>query len=64
MLHYFGNIITQRNAKNQCDLRLIQGNKLSRPLLDKTRWKKIWEGSRKGDKHEHYHLYQRIHKET
>jgi 4-amino-4-deoxy-L-arabinose transferase-like glycosyltransferase len=57
MLHYFGNILTQRDEKHRCDLRLIQGNKLSRPLLDETRWKKIWEGSRKGDKGEHYRLY-------
>ncbi|MCR4303456.1 MAG: glycosyltransferase family 39 protein [Gallionella sp.] len=60
MLHYFGNIITRRGAKQRCDLRLIQGDKLSRPLLDETRWKKIWEGSRKGDKNEHYRLYRRV----
>ena len=60
MLHYFGNIITRRDPKQLCDLRLIQGDKLSRPLLDETRWEKIWEGSRKGDKNEHYRLYQRI----
>ena len=60
MLHYFGNIITRRGAKEGCDLRLIQGDRLSKPLLDETRWEKIWEGSRKGDKNEHYRLYQRI----
>jgi 4-amino-4-deoxy-L-arabinose transferase-like glycosyltransferase len=60
MLHYFGNIISQRDTKHQCDLRLIQGDKLSKPLLDETRWEKIWEGSRKGDKNEHYRLYQRV----
>jgi len=60
MLHYFGNIITRRDPKIKCDLRLIQGDKLSKPLFDETRWKKIWEGSRKGDKNEHYRLYQRI----
>ncbi len=60
MLHYFGNIITQRDPKQRCDLRLIQGDKLSRPLLDDTRWEKIWEGSRKGDKGEHYRLYRRV----
>lgn len=60
MLHYFGDIITRRDAKQRCDLRLIQGDKLSKPLLDETRWKKIWEGSRKGDKNEHYRLYRRI----
>ncbi len=62
MLHYFGNIITQRDSKHRCDLRLIQGDKLSRPLLDETRWEKIWEGSRKGDKGEHYRLYRQVEK--
>ena len=60
MLHYFGNIITRRGPKQRCDLRLIQGDRLSKPLLDETRWEKIWEGSRKGDKNEHYRLYRRI----
>jgi 4-amino-4-deoxy-L-arabinose transferase-like glycosyltransferase len=60
MLHYFGNIITQHDYKHRCDLRLIQGDKLSKPLLDEMRWKKIWEGSRKGDKGEHYRLYQQV----
>jgi hypothetical protein len=60
MLHYFGNILTQRDPKQRCDLRLIQGDRLSRPLLDETRWEKIWEGSRKGDKNEHYRLYRRV----
>ena len=63
MLHYFGNIITRRDSKQRCDLRLIQGDKLSRPLLDETRWEKIWEGSRKGDKNEHYRLYRRLSRE-
>ena len=62
MLHYFGNIITRQDPKQRCDLRLIQGDKLSRPLLDETRWEKIWEGSRKGDKGEHYRLYRRVDK--
>jgi 4-amino-4-deoxy-L-arabinose transferase-like glycosyltransferase len=60
MLHYFGNIVTQRDYQQRCDLRLIQGDRLSRPLLDETRWKKIWEGNRKGDKNERYRLYQQI----
>ncbi|MBI1887145.1 MAG: glycosyltransferase family 39 protein [Nitrosomonadales bacterium] len=60
MLHYFGNIITRHDPDNRCDLRLIQGDKLSRPMLDETRWEEIWEGSRMGDKSEHYRLYRRI----
>lgn len=59
MLHYFGNIITQTDAQKECDLRLIQGQKLSRPLLNETRWEKIWEGSRADDKNEQYRLYRR-----
>jgi 4-amino-4-deoxy-L-arabinose transferase-like glycosyltransferase len=62
MLHYFGNIITRLDPDAGCDLRLIQGGKLSEPLLDEARWEKIWEGSRKGDKNEHYRLYRRIEK--
>ena len=60
MLHYFGGIVTQADHNELCDLRLIQGDRLSMPLLDETRWKKIWEGSRKGDKSERYRLYRRI----
>ena len=64
MLHYFGDIITQQDPEQQCDLRLVQGDKLSRPVLDEAHWNMIWEGSRKGDKYEHYHLYQRLSKES
>ncbi|HYR05920.1 MAG TPA: glycosyltransferase family 39 protein [Gallionella sp.] len=60
MLHYFGSIVTREDRAGRCDLRLIQGDGLSRPLLDETRWKKIWEGSRKGDKSEHYRLYRKV----
>jgi hypothetical protein len=62
MLHYFGNIVARHDPKHRCDLRLIQGERLSKPLLEETRWKKIWEGSRKGDKGEHYRLYRRVEK--
>jgi len=60
MLHYFGNIITRRDPKLRCDFRLIQGDSVSKPLLDETRWKKIWEGNRKGDKNERYRLYRQV----
>jgi 4-amino-4-deoxy-L-arabinose transferase-like glycosyltransferase len=58
MLHYFGGILTQADHVERCDLRLVQGEKVSTPLLDEARWQLIWEGSRKGDKNEHYRLYQ------
>ena len=60
MLHYFGNIITQADPKNRCDLHLVQCAKLTKPLRDETRWEKIWEGSRKDDQNERFRLYQRI----
>ena len=60
MLHYFGNILTKRDPDRVCELRLIQGDKLSRPLMDPARYEKIWEGSRKGDKNEHYRLYKLV----
>jgi 4-amino-4-deoxy-L-arabinose transferase-like glycosyltransferase len=60
MLHYFGNIITQTDPKNRCDLHLVQGEKLSKLLRNEERWEKIWEGSRKDDQNEHFRLYQRV----
>ena len=60
MLHYFGNIVTRRDPRLHCDLRLIQGDRLTRSLPDDGRWIKIWEGSRKGDKGERYRLYRRL----
>lgn len=62
MLQYFGDILTQRHARNSCDLLLVQGAVVARPVRDESQWKKIWEGSRTGDKHERYRLYQRIEK--
>lgn len=62
MLHYFGNIITRRDPARFCELRLIQGDKISRPLMDESRYGKIWEGSRKTDKNEQYRLYKEISK--
>ena len=59
MLHYFGNLITQKDSQQRCDLRLIQGHKLSKPLLDHGAWQKLWEGSRMDDKNEQYRLYKR-----
>lgn len=60
MLYYFGDIITRRDPARYCELRLIQGDKTSRPLMDSSLYEKIWEGSRKTDKNEQYRLYQSI----
>ena len=59
MLQYFGGITTQRNARRRCDWLLVQGNRVARSVGDESEWKKIWEGSRTGDKSERYRLYQR-----
>ncbi|HEX5363623.1 MAG TPA: glycosyltransferase family 39 protein [Gallionella sp.] len=59
MLHYFGNIITRHDHEHRCDLLLIQGERNSRRLSE-GQWKMIWEGSRKGDKGEHYRLYRKV----
>ncbi len=60
MLHYYGDIITRRDPARYCELRLIQGTKTSRPLMDQSQYVKIWEGSRKTDKNEQYRLYQLV----
>lgn len=60
MLHYFGDIYTQADPKQRCDLRLIQGKKLANSIPDEKHWKKIWEGSRMDDKSEQYRLYRRV----
>ena len=60
MLHYFGNIVTQTDPKDRCDLYLIQGSQLPNALYNKRRWKKIWEGSRRDDQNERFRLFRRV----
>jgi hypothetical protein len=60
MLYYFGGLITRRDPARSCELRLIQGDKASRPLLDESLYEKIWQGSRKTDKNEQYRLYKAV----
>lgn len=58
LLQYFGGINTLNQAKNQCDLLLLQGE----PLLASRNgagWIKLWEGKRLGARPEYYYLYQR-----
>jgi 4-amino-4-deoxy-L-arabinose transferase-like glycosyltransferase len=62
LLHYFADVITEREERAsrsaECDLLLVQG----RPQQDvapEAPWRKIWEGSRPGDRHERYRLYER-----
>jgi hypothetical protein len=62
MVHYYANVITQREEittqKGDCDLLLLQGVAREEPVVG-SGWRKIWEGNRPGDKVERYRLYQR-----
>ncbi len=62
MVHYYANVITQREEitarKRDCDLLLLQGIAREEPAPG-SGWRKIWEGNRPGDKVERYRLYQR-----
>ncbi|OIR16692.1 undecaprenyl phosphate-alpha-4-amino-4-deoxy-L-arabinose arabinosyl transferase [mine drainage metagenome] len=62
MLQYFGAINTRHNASHVCDLLLVQGDRLSRPIENEIGWDKIWEGERKGDQNERFRLYRRVRK--
>jgi hypothetical protein len=59
MLQYFGDINPKRNATRVCDLLLVQGNRIAKPIENEIGWEKIWEGERKGDQNERFRLYQR-----
>jgi 4-amino-4-deoxy-L-arabinose transferase-like glycosyltransferase len=63
MLHYYANVITWRldapqRKRADCDLTLVQGVG-SEEHVPRGPWRKIWEGTRPGDKVERYRLYQR-----
>ncbi len=60
MLQYFGDINPRRKATRVCDLLLVQGNRIAKPIEDEIGWEKIWEGGRKGDQNERFRLYQRV----
>lgn len=60
MLQYFGEINPHRRATRVCDLLLVQGNRIAKPIEDEIGWEKIWEGGRKGDQNERFRLYQRV----
>ena len=62
MLHYFGNILTERLEKGgkrpDCDLLIIQ-DRWKTPTEAHGTWKLIWEGRRPGDKVERFRLYRK-----
>lgn len=64
MLRYFGDITPRRGTSKVCDLLLVQGGRVARPIEDEIGWEKIWEGSRKGDLKERFRLYRRVRNQT
>ena len=61
MLHYYADVVTQREGARargrDCELLLVQGvPQEERPAGN---WVKTWEGSRPGDKVERYRLYRK-----
>ncbi len=60
MLQYFGDINPRPRATRVCDLLLVQGNRIAKPIEEEIGWDKIWEGGRKGDQNERFRLYQRV----
>ncbi len=60
LLHYYLSLITkpQERGENNCKMLLVQDDAKQEAPQD-ARWKKIWEGSRPGDRHEKFRLYQR-----
>jgi len=62
LLQYVSNIVTFRDEiaarRRTCDLLLIQG--IAQEEMAPAGWRKIWEGTRPGDKLERYRLYRRV----
>jgi 4-amino-4-deoxy-L-arabinose transferase-like glycosyltransferase len=59
MLEYFGDITTERRARNRCALLLVQADGSAAPQAQESGWNMIWEGARTGDKRERFRLYRR-----
>lgn len=60
MLEYFGRFKWSSRDVARCDLLLVQGDRIARPIEDEIGWEKIWEGGRQGERNERFRLYQRV----
>ncbi|MDD4912671.1 MAG: glycosyltransferase family 39 protein [Sideroxydans sp.] len=60
MLEYFGNIKLRQKSVSTCDLLLVQGDRISKPIENEVGWDKLWEGGRQGKQDERFRLYQRV----
>jgi 4-amino-4-deoxy-L-arabinose transferase-like glycosyltransferase len=59
MLEYFGDIRLDYSPR-KCDLLLVQGGAVAKPIEDEIGWEKLWEGGRQGNMEERFRLYQRL----
>ncbi|NOT19060.1 MAG: glycosyltransferase family 39 protein [Sideroxydans sp.] len=60
MLQYFGDITLRQKATRVCELLLVQGDRIAKPIEDEIGWEKVWEGGRKGKENERFRLYKRV----
>ena len=60
MLEYFGQFKWSSRAVARCDLLLVQGNRIARPIENEIGWERIWEGGRPGEQNERFRLYRRV----
>ncbi|GAB5604482.1 ArnT family glycosyltransferase [Sideroxyarcus sp. TK5] len=59
MLEYFGDIHLDYSPR-KCDLLLVQGGAVAKPIEAEIGWEKLWEGGRQGNPQERFRLYQRL----
>ena len=60
MLDYFGQFRWHSREVARCDLLLVQGDRVARPIENEIGWEKIWEGGRLGERNERFRLYRRV----
>lgn len=60
MLEYFGDFSWFSKKSVKCDLLLVQGDRIARPIENEIGWEKIWEGGRLGEKNERFRLYRHL----
>lgn len=60
MLEYFGHFKWHSQKTAKCDLLLVQGERVARPIENEIGWQRMWEGGRQGERNERFRLYRRI----
>lgn len=59
LMAYYLSIVTVPNGQGECDLWVVQTGGASQVPQPGPNWHRIWDGSRVGDRHEHYWLYEK-----